>query len=218
VHSDRAHVPRALACGSFPSDQASSRRCRHERLPPHHLARCRFHRHVLHDDAARAPAPYRVHTGVRLDGSRGPASPKWDIPSGRRTWRRRARPGHGPRRRALANDLHKKAVLLAADAGQSGLCTKPLARTAPKHWTSSRPSRRPACSPGTSRTWSTPQDTEVAGLRARRRAGRVLWVRSRETHRGRTARGSGTRRWPARAIVDMGCHCSRSSETSSART
>ena len=31
---------------------------------------------------------------------------------------------------ALPNDLHKKAVLLAAEAGKPVLCTKPLGRTA----------------------------------------------------------------------------------------
>ena len=54
----------------------------------------------------------------------------------------------------LPNYLHKKAVLLAAEAGKAILCTKPLAISGPEALESLRQSRRRVYSMVISKIWS----------------------------------------------------------------
>jgi predicted dehydrogenase len=110
---------------------------------------------------------------------------------------------------ALPNDLHKKAVLLAAEAGKAVLCTKPLARTAAEALEMLEAVEKAGVFAGyledlvyTPKTLKSLASVRAGAL------GKVLWVRSRETHPGphsawfwdKQVAGGG-------AIVDMGCHC-----------
>ncbi len=110
---------------------------------------------------------------------------------------------------ALPNNLHREAVLMAAEAGKPVLCTKPLGRTAAE----AREMLEAVESAGvfagyledlvfTPKTLKALKSTRAGAI------GDVLWVRSRETHPGphsdwfwnREISGGG-------AIIDMGCHC-----------
>jgi predicted dehydrogenase len=110
---------------------------------------------------------------------------------------------------ALPNHLHKKAVLLAAEAGKAVLCTKPLARTAAEALEILEAVEKAGVFAGyledlvyTPKTLKSLASVRAGAL------GKVLWVRSRETHPGphsawfwdKKIAGGG-------AIVDMGCHC-----------
>lgn len=109
----------------------------------------------------------------------------------------------------LPNNKHKEAVLLAADAGKHILCTKPLARTAVEAKEMLTAIEKAGVFAGyledlvyTPKTLKAVQSVKNGAL------GKVLWVRSRETHPGPHSdwfwdleqAGGG-------AIVDMGCHC-----------
>ncbi len=109
----------------------------------------------------------------------------------------------------LPNDLHKEAVLLAARAGKPVLCTKPLGRTAAEALEMLQAVRKAGVFAGyledlvyTPKTLKSLASVRAGAL------GRILWVRSRETHPGphsawfwdKAIAGGG-------AIVDMGCHC-----------
>jgi predicted dehydrogenase len=109
----------------------------------------------------------------------------------------------------LPNDLHRKAVELAARAGKAVLCTKPLARTGAE-------SRRMLETVEQAGVFAgyledlvyTPKTLKALETVRSGALGRILWVRSREAHSGphsawfwdRTQAGGG-------AIVDLGCHC-----------
>jgi len=109
----------------------------------------------------------------------------------------------------VPNNLHKKAVLLAARAGKPVLCTKPLGRTAAEARTMLEAVEKAGVFAGYLEDLVyTPKTLKaVAAVRAGA-LGRILWVRSRETHPGphsawfwdRAIAGGG-------ALVDMGCHC-----------
>lgn len=109
----------------------------------------------------------------------------------------------------LPNFLHKKAVLLAADAGKSVLSTKPLALNAQEALEMLEAVEKAGVFHGyledlvyTPKTLKALQSVRNGAL------GKVLWTRSRETHPGphsdwfwnKELSGGG-------AIVDMGCHC-----------
>jgi predicted dehydrogenase len=110
---------------------------------------------------------------------------------------------------ALPNDLHEAAVLAAAAAGKPVLCTKPLGRNAAE-------ARRMLAAVEQAGVFHgyledlvyTPKTLKAIQAVHAGAVGRVLWVRSRETHPGphsdwfwdRERSGGG-------AIVDMGCHC-----------
>ena len=110
---------------------------------------------------------------------------------------------------ALPNDLHKKAVLLAAEAGKTVLCTKPLGRNAAEALDMLEAVETAGVFAGYLEDCVyTPKTLKsLASVRAGA-VGKVLWVRSRETHPGphsawfwdKEIAGGG-------AIVDMGCHC-----------
>ena len=108
----------------------------------------------------------------------------------------------------LPNHLHEQAVSLAAQAGKAVLCTKPLARTAAEARRMLDLVEKAGVFAGYLEDLVYPPKTLRALQSVRGGAlGKVLWVRSRETHPGphsdwffnKELAGGG-------AIVDMGCH------------
>ena len=109
----------------------------------------------------------------------------------------------------LPNNLHKTAVLAAAEAGKSVLCTKPLGRTAGEALEILEAVEKAGVFAGYLEDLVyTPKTLKSLASVRNGSLGKVLWVRSRETHPGphsawfwdKTIAGGG-------AIVDMGCHC-----------
>ncbi len=109
----------------------------------------------------------------------------------------------------LPNDLHLEAAKLAAQAGKAVLCTKPLGRTAEEARQILETVEKAGVFGGYLEDLVYPPKTLKALEAVKNGAlGRILWVRSRETHPGPHSdwfwdidkAGGG-------AIVDMGCHC-----------
>lgn len=109
----------------------------------------------------------------------------------------------------LPNNLHLKAVELAAAAGKAIFCTKPLGRTAEEAKTMLDLVEDAGVFGGYLEDLVYPPKTLKALESVQNGAlGKILWVRSRETHPGPHSdwfwdleqAGGG-------AIVDMGCHC-----------
>ena len=109
----------------------------------------------------------------------------------------------------LPNNLHLKAVELAAAAGKAILCTKPLGRTAEEAKAMLDIVEDTGVFGGYLEDLVYPPKTLKALESVQNGAlGKILWVRSRETHPGPHSdwfwdleqAGGG-------AIVDMGCHC-----------
>ena len=109
----------------------------------------------------------------------------------------------------LPNNLHLKAVELAAEAGKGILCTKPLGRTADEAKAMLDIVEDAGVFAGYLEDLVYPPKTLKALESVQNGAlGKILWVRSRETHPGPHSdwfwdleqAGGG-------AIVDMGCHC-----------
>ena len=109
----------------------------------------------------------------------------------------------------LPNNLHLKAVELAAEAGKAILCTKPLGRTAEEAKAMLDIVEHAGVFGGYLEDLVYPPKTLKALESVQNGAlGKILWVRSRETHPGPHSdwfwdleqAGGG-------AIVDMGCHC-----------
>lgn len=109
----------------------------------------------------------------------------------------------------LPNFLHKRAVLLAAQAGKAVLCTKPLGLNAAEAREMLEAAEKAGVFHGyledlvyTPKTLKSIQSVNNGAL------GKILWTRSREAHSGphsdwfwnKKLSGGG-------AIVDMGCHC-----------
>jgi predicted dehydrogenase len=109
----------------------------------------------------------------------------------------------------LPNNLHKEAVLIAADAGKAVLCTKPLGLNAAEAGVMLCAVEQAGVFNGyledlvyTPKTLKSVESVKNGAL------GRVLWTRSRETHPGPHSdwfwdpeqSGGGV-------LVDMGCHC-----------
>lgn len=110
---------------------------------------------------------------------------------------------------ALPNDLHEQAVTAAANAGKAVLCTKPLGRNAAEALGMLRAVEDAGVFHGYLEDLVYPPKT-IKGLQSVQAGdlGKILWVRSRETHPGPhsdwffdQARAGGG------AIIDMGCHC-----------
>jgi predicted dehydrogenase len=110
---------------------------------------------------------------------------------------------------ALPNHLHEQAVLTAAEAGKSVLCTKPLGRNAAEAARMLEAVEKAGIFHGyledlcyTPKTLAALKSVHAGAI------GKVLWVRSRETHSGphsdwfwnKECSGGG-------AIIDLGCHC-----------
>jgi predicted dehydrogenase len=109
----------------------------------------------------------------------------------------------------LPNYLHKKAVTLAAGAGKPVLCTKPLARNAREALEILEAVDKTGVFTGYLEDLVyTPKALKSIAAVKRGALGKVIWVRSRETHSGphsawfwdRKLAGGG-------AIVDLACHC-----------
>jgi len=109
----------------------------------------------------------------------------------------------------LPNHLHKKAALMAAAAGKSVLCTKPLARNAAEALVILEAVEKAGVFAGYLEDLVyTPKTLKSLASVKNGALGKILWVRSRETHPGphsawfwdKKIAGGG-------AIVDMGCHC-----------
>ena len=109
----------------------------------------------------------------------------------------------------LPNNLHLKTVELAAEAGKAILCTKPLGRTAEEAKAMLDIVENTGVFGGYLEDLVYPPKTLKALESVQNGAlGKILWVRSRETHPGPHSdwfwdleqAGGG-------AIVDMGCHC-----------
>jgi predicted dehydrogenase len=110
---------------------------------------------------------------------------------------------------ALPNHLHEEAVIAAADAGKAVLCTKPLGRNAEEARRMLEAVERAGVFAGYLEDLCyTPKTLRALEAVGRGTIGKVLWVRSRETHSGphsdwfwnKELSGGG-------AIVDLGCHC-----------
>jgi len=109
----------------------------------------------------------------------------------------------------IPNYLHKKAALLAAEAGKSILCTKPLATSGPEALEMLEAVEKAGVFHGYLEDLVyTPKTLKALDATKKGALGKVLWARSRETHGGphsdwfwnKEQSGGG-------AIVDMGCHC-----------
>ena len=109
----------------------------------------------------------------------------------------------------LPNHRHEEAVLAAADAGKAILCTKPLGRTAQEALWMLEAVEKAGLFNGYLEDLVYPPKTLKAIQSAVDGAiGKVMWVRSRETHLGphsdwfwdNELAGGG-------AIIDLGCHC-----------
>ena len=109
----------------------------------------------------------------------------------------------------LPNHLHKDAVLAAAEAGKSILCTKPLGRTSKEALEMLDAVEKQGVFNGYLEDLVYPPKTLKAIHSVNDGSiGKVMWARSRETHPGphsdwfwdNDLAGGG-------AIIDMGCHC-----------
>jgi len=109
----------------------------------------------------------------------------------------------------VPNYLHKKAITLAANAGKAVLCTKPLARNAREALEIMKAVDKSGVFAGYLEDLVyTPKTLKSIAAVKRGALGRILWVRSRETHSGphsawfwdKKLAGGG-------AIVDLACHC-----------
>ncbi|MEC9257076.1 MAG: Gfo/Idh/MocA family oxidoreductase, partial [Candidatus Poribacteria bacterium] len=109
----------------------------------------------------------------------------------------------------LPNDRHEEAVIAAAEAGKAVLCTKPLGRNAEEAKRMLDAVEKAGVFNGYLEDLVYPPKTLKAIQSVKNGAlGKILWVRSRETHPGPHSdwfwdieqAGGG-------AIVDMGCHC-----------
>jgi predicted dehydrogenase len=109
----------------------------------------------------------------------------------------------------IPNHLHKKAALLAAQAGKAVLCTKPLALNSQEALEMLEAVEKAGVFHGYLEDLVyTPKTLKALAASQKGALGKVLWARSRETHAGphsdwfwtKDLSGGG-------AIVDMGCHC-----------
>jgi predicted dehydrogenase len=109
----------------------------------------------------------------------------------------------------LPNDLHVQAVTMAADAKKAVFCTKPLGRTAQEAKHMLQVVEKAGVFAGYLEDLVYPPKTLKALDSVRKGAlGRVLWVRSRETHPGPHSEWFwDVERAGGGAIIDMGCHC-----------
>jgi predicted dehydrogenase len=109
----------------------------------------------------------------------------------------------------LPNDLHLEVVHMAAQAGKAVLCTKPLGRTAAEAKLMLDAVEKAGVFGGYLEDLVYPPKTLKALASVKNGAlGRVLWVRSRETHPGPHSDWFwDVKRAGGGAIIDMGCHC-----------
>ncbi|MDA2930495.1 Gfo/Idh/MocA family oxidoreductase [Acidobacteria bacterium AH-259-O06] len=109
----------------------------------------------------------------------------------------------------LPNHVHEQAVTMAAEAGKAILCTKPLGRNAAEAKRMLDTVEIAGVFHGYLEDLVYPPKTLKSLESVRNGAlGKVLWVRSRETHPGpHSAWFWDIEQAGGGAIVDMGCHC-----------
>jgi predicted dehydrogenase len=109
----------------------------------------------------------------------------------------------------IPNHLHKKAALLAAEAGKAVLCTKPLAMNGPEALEMLEAVEKAGVFHGYLEDLVyTPKTLKALAAAQKGALGKVLWARSRETHGGPHSDWFWTKELSGGgAIVDMGCHC-----------
>lgn len=109
----------------------------------------------------------------------------------------------------LPNHRHKEAILAAAEAGKAILCTKPLGRNTQEALVILEAVEKTGVFNGYLEDLVyTPKTLKAIHSAIEGAIGKVMWVRSRETHPGphsdwfwdNELAGGG-------AIIDMGCHC-----------
>lgn len=109
----------------------------------------------------------------------------------------------------LPNHVHLRAVELAAEAGKAVLCTKPLARNAGEALRMLEAiEKAPVFAGYLEDLVYTPKTLKSLAAVRNGALGRILWVRSRETHGGPHSAWFWDRRLAGGgAIVDLACHC-----------
>jgi len=109
----------------------------------------------------------------------------------------------------IPNDLHEKAVHLAAKAGKAVLCTKPLGRSAKEAKSMLDEVEKAGVFAGYLEDLCyTPKTLKSLKSIQNGSVGQVLWARSRETHPGpHSAWFWDLKKAGGGAIVDLGCHC-----------
>jgi predicted dehydrogenase len=109
----------------------------------------------------------------------------------------------------IPNYLHKKAVLLAAQAGKAVLCTKPLGMNGSEALEMLETVEKADVFHGYLEDLVyTPKTLKALAATRKGALGKVLWARSRETHGGPHSDWFWTKELSGGgAIMDMGCHC-----------
>ncbi len=109
----------------------------------------------------------------------------------------------------LPNHRHKEAVLMAAEAKKAVLCTKPLGRNAAEAKVMlDAVEKAGVFSAYLEDLAYTPKTLKSLESVKKGALGKVLWVRSRETHPGpHSAWFLDKEKAGGGAIIDMGCHC-----------
>ena len=109
----------------------------------------------------------------------------------------------------IPNNLHLDAVKMAADAGKAILCTKPLGRNAQEAKEMlDYVEKKGVYTAYLEDLVYTPKTLKSLDSVKRGALGKVLWVRSRETHPGpHSAWFWDNEQAGGGALVDMGCHC-----------
>ena len=166
-----------------------------------------FYTMTLHGQRGRD----RVHTVCALTDAEAAAFAKdWDIPNYTSDMKKAVNdPDTDTVIIGIPNDLHEKAVQLAAEAGKAVLCTKPLGRNAEEAKSMLNAVEKAGVFAGyledlvyTPKTLKSLKSIKNGSI------GTVLWARSRETHPGpHSAWFWEIEKAGGGAIVDMGCHC-----------
>lgn len=109
----------------------------------------------------------------------------------------------------IPNDRHREAAVMAAEAGKHILCTKPLGRTAAEAREMLTAVEKAGVFAGYLEDLAyTPKTLKALESVRNGSIGKVLWVRSRETHPGPHSDWFwDLKRAGGGAIIDMGCHC-----------
>lgn len=109
----------------------------------------------------------------------------------------------------LPNNLHKKAILMAAEAGKAILCTKPLAMSGKEALEILEAVEKAGVFHGYLEDLAyTPKTLKALDAVQKGALGQITWTRSREAHPGPHSDWF----WDSKqsgggAIIDVGCHC-----------
>jgi len=166
-----------------------------------------FYTMTLHGQRGRD----RVHSVCALtDDEARTFADKWDIPNFTSDMEKAINdPDTDIVIVGIPNDLHEKAVRLAAGAGKAVLCTKPLGRNAKEAKSMLDAVEKSGVFAGYLEDLCyTPKTLKALKSVKNGAVGTVLWARSRETHPGpHSAWFWDLEKAGGGAIVDLGCHC-----------